>query len=192
MGYLLALVSDANPSSLPTRIHGLRTRNTPFDVSRYPGAGSLRICTAGRFTLKGEKPIDFSLLNTHLDDQSDDQRRLGASLILYRAKYEAWHSNGGPVVITGDFNSPSTGTDSGAYNITTGVLPMEPLNATFAARYATPKNAFPNFIMQDLKGAAPRFSVGGNFATYTGFGDPDDPSVWTRIDFVFGGNNGKW
>lgn len=69
---------------------------------------------------------------------------------------------------------------------------MEALNATFAAKYATPKGVLPNFIMDDLKGVAPRFSVGGNFATYTGFGDPDDPSVWTRIDFVFGGNNGKW
>ena len=161
-------------------------------MSFFPGAGSRRICTAARFTLKGSPPVDFALLNTHLDDQSDAQRRLGASLILYRAKYEAWLSKGGPVILTGDFNSPSTGTDSGAYNITTGVLAPEALNATFAAKYATPHGALPNFIMDDLKGAAPRFSVGGNFATYTGFGDPDDPSPWTRIDFVFGGNNGKW
>jgi endonuclease/exonuclease/phosphatase family metal-dependent hydrolase len=43
------------------------------------------------------------LLNTHLDEQSDAQRRLGASLILTRAKFEAVNT-GGVVIITGDFN----------------------------------------------------------------------------------------
>ncbi|PSR74723.1 hypothetical protein PHLCEN_2v9602 [Hermanssonia centrifuga] len=166
--------------------------NTPFEVSKFPGAGSLRICTAGRFTLNSPTgPTNFSYLNTHLDDQSDDQRRLGASLILARAKYEAFTTNG-PVFITGDFNSESTGSDSGAYNITTGVLPPVPINATFAATYAVPNGTLDNFIMDDLKGVAPRFSVSGNFATYTGFNSPGDTSVFTRIDFVFGGNNGDW
>ncbi|KAF7795809.1 hypothetical protein EIP86_006976 [Pleurotus ostreatoroseus] len=165
--------------------------NTPFDVSRFPGAGSLRICTAGHFTMKTPRPINFTLLNTHLDDQSDAQRRLGASLILTRAKYEAFTS-GGPVLITGDFNSPSTGADSGAYNITTGVLPIEPVNATFAQKFAVPAGALPGFIMKDLKGETPRFMVSGDFATYTGFNAPGDSSVYSRIDFVFGGSNGKW
>lgn len=166
-------------------------RNTPFDVSRFPGAGSLRICTAARFTHKATG-TQFSYLNTHLDDQSDAQRRLGASLILQRAHFEAFHSNNGPVIVTGDFNSPSTGTDSGAYNISTGVLTPEALNATFAAKYAVPSTFEPGFVLKDLKGQAPRVSVGGNFATYTGFNAPGDTSVFSRIDFVFGGSNGKW
>ena len=160
-------------------------------MSRFPGAGSLRICTAGRFTLKGAKPIDFVLLNTHLDDQSDAQRRLGASLILQRAKFEAFTS-GGPVLVTGDFNSPSTGADSGAYNISTGVLAPEPINATFAKTFAVPAGALDGFVLQDLKAQAPRFAVGGEFATFTGFNAIGDTSAFTRIDFAFGGSNGHW
>lgn len=167
--------------------------NTPFDVSRFPGAGSLRICTAARMTLKTTSgPINFSYLNTHLDDQSDGQRRLGASLILQRARFEAFHSQGGPVIVTGDFNSPSTGTDSGAYMIATGALPPEPINATFAQTFAVPNGTLTNFVLDDLKAKAPRANVGGNFATFTGFNPPGDTASFTRIDFVFGGSNGKW
>lgn len=137
-------------------------------------------------------PINFSYLNTHLDDQSDAQRRLGASLILQRARFEAFHSQGGPVLVTGDFNSPSTGTDSGAYMIATGALAPEPLNATFAAKYAVPNGTLSNFVLDDLKAQVPRANVGGNYATYTSFAAPGDTSQYTRIDFVFGGNNGKW
>ena len=44
----------------------------------------------------------FAILNTHLDDQSDEQRRLAASMLLVRAKYEA--INTGTVFVIGDFN----------------------------------------------------------------------------------------
>lgn len=66
------------------------------------------------------------------------------------------------------------------------------INQMFAEKYAVPSGILQGFVLQDLKGAAPRFSVGGDFATYTGFSSPSDPSSFTRIDFVFGGNNGKW
>jgi endonuclease/exonuclease/phosphatase family metal-dependent hydrolase len=46
---------------------------------------------------------DVVYLNTHLDDQSNDQRALGASMILLRAKYEV-AKTGVPVIVTGDFN----------------------------------------------------------------------------------------
>ncbi|KAI0696360.1 mannose-6-phosphatase [Cytidiella melzeri] len=171
--------------------------NTPFDVSKFPGAGSLRICTAGRFTLKSTPtPTTFTLLNTHLDDQSDAQRRLGASLILQRAKYEAYaHPTDGPVLVTGDFNSASTGSDSGAYMISTGALPPVALNATFVQRFDVPKGELDGFVMRDVVASAStiaRFAVGGDFATFTGFASPGDTSSFTRIDFVFGGSNGKW
>ncbi|QRV85023.1 hypothetical protein RhiJN_13039 [Ceratobasidium sp. AG-Ba] len=41
--------------------------DTPFDVSKYPGAGSYRICTVAHFDISGK---NFTLLNTHFDDQS--------------------------------------------------------------------------------------------------------------------------
>ena len=48
------------------------------------------------------------------------------------------------------------------------------------------------FVLTDLKAKVPRFAVSGEYATYTGFSKPGDTSAFTRIDFVFGGSNGKW
>ncbi|KAI0708515.1 Endonuclease/exonuclease/phosphatase [Earliella scabrosa] len=167
--------------------------NTPFEPSRFPGAGSFRVCTATSLTLKSnpDAPVRFTYLNTHLDDQSDDQRRLAASLMLARARYEAYKT-GGPVIVTGDFNSPATGRDSGAYQIITGQIPPVAINATFAERFAVPDGTLSDFKLLDLKAETPREFVSGEFATYTGWNAPGDASVYTRIDFVYGGSNGKW
>ena len=165
--------------------------NTPFEASKYPGAGKPRICTAGYFRLKADKPVNFTVLNTHLDHRSDAQRQLGASLILTRAKYEAYATDG-PVFVMGDFNSPSTGPDSGAYYISAGALPPVDVNATFAEKYAVPKDALPGFRMVDLRGAVPPSMVSGDFATFTAFKKPGDASSFSRIDFVFGANVGGW
>ncbi|KAF4603101.1 hypothetical protein EYR38_003506 [Pleurotus pulmonarius] len=168
------------------------TSNTPFEPSRFPGAGSFRICTAAHFTLASEDgPRNFTFLNTHMDDQSDAQRRLAASLLLTRARFEAV-TTGGPVLISGDFNSPSTGGDSGAYSIITGAAPPVAINATFAQRFSVPDDQLPDFKMIDLRGQAPRRAVSTNFATFTGFTAPNDASDWTRIDFIFGGSNLGW
>ncbi|KAI0772986.1 Endonuclease/exonuclease/phosphatase [Trametes elegans] len=167
--------------------------DTPDVPSKFPGAGSVRICTATHLVLKTGPgaPVHFTYLNTHLDDQSDAQRRLAASMLLVRARYEAFHTKG-PVIITGDFNSPATGTDSGAYQIITGQLAPVAINQTFADKYSVPGSVLPNFTMLDLKGQVPRSAVSGDFATYTGFNAPGDSSVYSRIDFVYGGSNGKW
>ncbi|QRW26077.1 hypothetical protein RhiXN_11154 [Rhizoctonia solani] len=164
--------------------------NTPFDVSKYPGAGSYRICTVARLSISGK---DFTLLNTHFDDQSDAQRRLAASLILYRAKYEAATTQA-PVFVNGDFNSPAEGTDNGAYKIFTGVIAPVAINATFAQKFAVPKNKpLPEgFKMVDTRGATPREKVFGHFATYTGFSAPGYTNSYGRIDFVFGASHVKW
>ncbi|EJD54707.1 DNase I-like protein [Auricularia subglabra TFB-10046 SS5] len=163
--------------------------NTPFEPSRYPGAGSIRICTAAKFQTRGGTA--FTLLNTHLDEQSDDQRRLAGSMMLMRARYEAAKS-GEPVLITGDFNSPPIGTDSGAYEIVTGQIPPIAVNETFAAKFAVNDDQLPDFKLLDIRAEAPRDQVGRNYATYTAWGKPTDTSAWTRIDFVFGGSNGGW
>ncbi|TFK41435.1 Endonuclease/exonuclease/phosphatase [Crucibulum laeve] len=165
--------------------------NTPFEPSKFPGAGSFRICTAAHFELVGDPSRKFTLLNTHLDDQSDAQRRLAASLLLTRSRFEAVNTNA-PVIITGDFNSPSTGTDSGAYEIITGATPPVAINATFAAKFAVKGDQLPDFKLLDLRAEAPRRSVSSTFATFTGFTAPNDASDWTRIDFIFGGSNGGW
>ena len=46
----------------------------------------------------------IALINTHLDQVSDAQRRLGAALVLHRARYEARIRPGVPVFVTGDLN----------------------------------------------------------------------------------------
>ncbi|KAB5592956.1 hypothetical protein CTheo_3591 [Ceratobasidium theobromae] len=156
--------------------------DTPFDVSKYPGAGSYRICTVAHFTID-EKT--FTLLNTHFDDQSDAQRRLAASLILYRAKYEAATTQG-PV--------PAEGSDNGAYQIFTGVLEPVTINATFAEKFAVPSDSpLPgDFKMLDTRGIIPRQKVFGHFATYTGFSNLGYTGPYGRIDFVFGASHVKW
>ncbi|CAE6457687.1 unnamed protein product [Rhizoctonia solani] len=164
--------------------------DTPFDVSKYPGAGSYRICTVAHLSI-GEK--NFTLLNTHFDDQSDAQRRLAASLILHRAKYEAATTKA-PVFVNGDFNSPAEGTDNGAYQIFTGELSPVPINATFAEKFAVPEDSpLPEgFKMIDTRGATPRQKVFGNFATYTGFSNPGYTGPYGRIDFIFGASHVEW
>jgi len=166
--------------------------NNPFEPSKFPGAGSIRLCTVARFSFnENNKSGNFTILNTHLDDRSDEQRRLAASLLLTRARFEAVKTNS-PVFVTGDFNSPSTGPDSGAYNIMTGTEPPVVINATFATKYAVEDGDLPDFKLIDLRGAAQRRRVSANFATYTGFTLPNDASAWTRIDFIFGGSNMGW
>src|ERR1700723_2185389 len=103
-----------------------RFRSTPFEPSKYPDAGYYRICTVAHF-LHSPSMRPFTYLNTHLDNQSDNQRKLAASLLLVRGRYEAVHTNG-PVLVTGDFNSPQTGHDSGAYKICTGEEAAVPVN----------------------------------------------------------------
>jgi endonuclease/exonuclease/phosphatase family metal-dependent hydrolase len=81
-----------------------KSSNTPEKPSKYPGAGSIRICTVARFTILSSKQ-NLTVLNTHLDDSSDDQRKLGASMILIRAKYECFREgSNNAVIVTGDFN----------------------------------------------------------------------------------------
>ncbi|KAJ7664263.1 Endonuclease/exonuclease/phosphatase [Mycena rosella] len=165
------------------------TSNTPFEPSRFPGAGSHRVCT----TLHLQRRTDgkkFTVLNTHMDDRSEAQRRHAASMILARARYEAITTSC-PVFAMGDFNSPPDGRDSGAYEIATGVRTPSALPADFAARFPVPADA-PLFVLHDLRAHTPRRAVSANHATFTGFDAPNDTHAWNRIDFVFGGANGGW
>ena len=58
--------------------------------------------------------------------------------------------------------------------------------------YAVPDGSLPDFKAVDLKAVTPRSAVFGEFATYTGFTAPGESTFYTRIDFAFGGSNGKW
>lgn len=165
---------------------------TPFDPSKFAGAGSYRVCTTAHFTSTTTNQ-NFTMLNTHLDEQSAEQRALGLSMILHRAKYEAI-TTGDPVILTGDFNSPPS--DQG-YQIITGAEPPKQMNETFRRRFSwSSKQAdgFDNFAMQDLLGQVePRYRMGGNYATFTGF-QPEvgNASEFSRIDYIMAGSSGGW
>ncbi|KAG8745443.1 hypothetical protein FRC10_007986 [Ceratobasidium sp. 414] len=164
--------------------------NTPFEFSQYPGAGSVRICTVARLSV-GDK--NLTVVHTHLDDQSDAQRRLAASLIMHRVRYEV-ATTGATVFVKGDMNSPAEGTDNGAYRIFTGTLPPVAINSTFASKFAIPKDSpLPsNFTMLDTRGTTPRSKVVGHFSTFTGFHRLGDLSEYGRIDFVLGASHDNW
>ncbi|KAG7833055.1 hypothetical protein KL943_004503 [Ogataea angusta] len=161
--------------------------NTPFEPSKYPGAGSYRSCTVGYFRTK-KGGTKFVVINAHLDDQSDDQRRLGAALIKYRAAYEQETKNA-PVFLVGDFNSQVSGETNGAYEITTGKLEFsaDELNSTFVSKYSHLDTGF-EFL--DLIEQTPVENRLGNLATFTGF--KNNANSFSRIDFQFGGNSGSW
>ncbi|KAJ7754168.1 Endonuclease/exonuclease/phosphatase [Mycena maculata] len=165
------------------------TSNTPFVPSRFPDAGSHRVCTTVHLQRRngGQK---FTVLNTHMDDRSDAQRRHAASMILARARYES-ETTSAPVFVLGDFNSPPTGRDAAAYEIATGVRPPGTLPLDFAARYPASPD-WSAFALHDLRAHTPRRAVSANHATFTGFTAPNNTRDWSRIDFVFGGANGGW
>ncbi|KIK04815.1 hypothetical protein K443DRAFT_120801 [Laccaria amethystina LaAM-08-1] len=164
---------------------------TPFEPSRYPGAGCHRLCTVARFRLVSKPSQTFTLFNAHLDHYSDKSRRVAASLLLTRARFEVVNTVA-PVFIVGDFNSASTGSDSGGYKITTGASPPLPVDPGFAKKYGVTEDQMPDFRMLDLRAETPRRNVSANFATFTGFREPSDTSDWSRIDFIFGGSNKGW
>ena len=81
--------------------------------SHFPGAGTPRLATFALFQLlpsaaaagkHGENIRNVVLINTHLDHVSDDQRKLGAAMVLHRARYEALKRSGVTVFVTGDLN----------------------------------------------------------------------------------------
>lgn len=199
-------------SSNGAQFRDSNTRKTPFEVgSKYPHVRCARICTAARFQPLGiDGSPEFVVLNTHLDHRSELQRKLGASLILYRAKYEVFHSEC-PVFVIGDFNrcekygynhsvrclvcysSASSDQGSGAYRILTGDSKPDKVDAEFAFRYFIPDDQLPDFRMIDIRGATELLNICGNFSTFTDFTQPENSDYQTgRIDFIFGDGLSKW
>lgn len=164
--------------------------NTPFTPSKYPGAGSYRATTLAHFSIAGFRS-NFALMCTHWDDASDAQRRLAASLILYRGAYEA-ATTGSPVFVLGDFNSPSTGGNSGGFQIVTGQIDPVEVEAGFKEKYSVGNDTNTMFLFLDVAAATPPERRSGHHATFTGFNPAGDSSAFSRIDFIMGGSNGGW
>ena len=90
--------------------------DTPNEPSYGPGASCRRICTWALLQSRETESI-FVHVNTHLDNESDEARRLGARMIL---DFVGEHFSGAtPVVFTADLNSTENGD---AYRIMTETL----------------------------------------------------------------------
>ena len=158
--------------------------NTPWVPTKYPGAGSIRSATVGHFR-EIATGVDFCLINIHLDEQSDAQRRLGAAMLKLRGGYE-YAKNHCPVLLVGDFNSQSSGGNSGAYQILTGAenYDVNEMPREFREAY---RNPFADtFVFDDLMKCCRPERRTGNLATFTNFKPAGKD--YTRIDFQFGGN----
>ncbi|KAI0260034.1 Endonuclease/exonuclease/phosphatase [Gloeopeniophorella convolvens] len=157
----------------------------------FPGAGCPRLATCARFRVRsgGAETEALVVLNTHLDNVSDAQRRLGAGMLRHRAAHEALANT--PVLLTGDFNSEAEGADSGAYAVLTGAQPAPALPPAFLARFPLPAGGDAgDYTMLDLRAEAPRGAVGGHWHTFVGFEARAKDACC--IDFVFGGSNRGW
>jgi len=177
--------------------------HAPFEPgSIFPGACCPRIATFALFCLSAaaeKHPREFALINTHLDNVSDAQRRFGAAIVLHRARHEAFKRPGVPVFVMGDLNSSASGPDSGAYAVLTGAVPAPAVPDEFARRFPLSSRQNPAgsssegeeaLVMRDLRTVAPRPCVGGQWATFTGFDHRKDDEAC--IDFVFGRSDGGW
>jgi endonuclease/exonuclease/phosphatase family metal-dependent hydrolase len=138
---------------------------------------------------------DFTVICTHWDEQSDPQRQLAASLILYRSAYEA-ETTCGPVFVLGDFNSPSSGPDCAGYEIMTGTKEPVEIPEDFSERYALPElrtaassAGKKSWCFEDVAAATEPLGRSGHHATFTGFYGHTHMEL-KRIDFVMAGGRG--
>ncbi|KAI5819235.1 plasminogen-binding protein pgbB [Pyronema omphalodes] len=152
---------------------------TPEVPSRFPGAGSVRSATRGRFRVYGGREI--TVVCTHWDEQSDAQRKLAASLVRMRGAHEL-STTGNPVFILGDFNSPRQGVDSGGYQIMTGKADPVKVNKTFEYNFGGVKKGW-GFL--DLAEETNPLKRSGHAFTFTGFKRHGSMDV-SRIDFILG------
>jgi len=73
--------------------------------------------------------------------------------------------------------------------VLTGTQPAPPVPEDFARRFPLRPGDY-SLVMVDMRVAAPRLHVGGEWATFTGFENrKKDESC---IDFVFGRSDGGW
>ncbi|KAK9459061.1 uncharacterized protein V1516DRAFT_629267 [Lipomyces oligophaga] len=162
--------------------------NTPATVSKYSGAGSYRIATVVKLSLISTGD-DFTVISTHLDDASNDARKVGASLIRYRAAYEA-SLKGEPVFLLGCLNSSPGDSSADAYEISTGTEDMVSINSDFSANYTS---AISNsFYFIDVLDATKPERRSGHFSTVSGWNKIGDTSSFERSSFGFGSSTGGW
>ncbi len=92
--------------------------------------------------------------------------------------------------------SSTSGSDCGAYAVLTGTMTAPAVPDEFSRRFPLDSNPAGSsseekervLVMRDMRHAAPRASVGGEWATFTGFNNRKENEMC--IDFVFGRSDG--
>lgn len=91
--------------------------------------------------------------------------------------------------------SSARGSDGSAYAVLTGTMPAPAVPDEFSRRFPLDPNPAGSsseeekgLVMRDMRYAAPRASVGGQWATFTGFDNRKEDEAC--IDFVFGRGDG--
>ena len=92
--------------------------------------------------------------------------------------------------------SSASGSDRGAYAVLTGTLAAPAVPDEFSGRFPLDSNPAGSsseekekrLVMRDMRYAAPRASVGGQWATFTGFDNRKEDELC--IDFLFGRSDG--
>lgn len=163
--------------------------DTPSEPSKYSGAGSIRMATRGKFKLVADESAIFTVFSTHMDDVSDAARELGASLIRYRAAYEAYNTDA-PVFLLGCLNTEPDSSSDDAYEIATGHSDIVSINATFSSTFSSAIKS--SFYFLDLAEETDADMRSGHHSTVTGWTEPSDFSYYERTSFALGGSNGGW
>ncbi|KAK7204539.1 plasminogen-binding protein pgbB [Myxozyma melibiosi] len=175
-------------SSLATDHFWLST--TPSEASTYSGASSTRMVTRGQFALTSNSSATFTVFSTHMDDKSDSARQYGASLIRYRASYEAFDTRA-PVFLLGCLNTePGSSSSATAYKILTGLTERVTINSTFSNTYASALND--TFYFLDVMDETSPTARSGHHSTVSGFNEISDVDSFARTSFVLAGSNGGW
>ena len=93
--------------------------------------------------------------------------------------------------------SSARGSDGSAYAVLTGTMAAPAVPDEFSRRFPFDPNLAgysseekKGLIMHDMRYAAPRASVGGEWATFTGFNNRKEDEMC--IDFVFGRSGVGW
>lgn len=157
---------------------------TPFEVSKFPGAKLNRIATIVRLKHKISKD-KFTIINTHWDLYSDESRMLSANLLRYIGAHE--YQRFGYVFLLGDLNSDLEGKRAGGFDLLTGkdiknrkLIEDPTFNRKFRSR------VLKEFKFVDLLELTPVENRMGHLMTVTGWSKPGSTSL-RRIDFIMGG-----
>lgn len=171
--------------------------DTPFKPSHFNDTNYNRTVTVANLETK-KNNLPLTVLNTHLEVKKESARIKSAQMLKQSGAYE-YSKHGGPVFVTGDFNSAADGEGSGGYKVATSSssevnngksynkeLKNIKISNAFTKKYNS--SLFNSFSFSDLYKSVNETQRLGHFATSTGFRKVNDDKEFERIDFLLAGD----